>query len=524
MVAQAFDEVPGIRTPCRLHDLGIRRVRFAIGDVVANGAVQQGGVLRHHADLRAQAVLRHGGDVLAVDRDPAGLQIVEAQEHVHQRRLAGAGPADEADLLAGGDVERQVLDRALVLAVVEADVIEGDGTLCRRQRRRLGRILDIVRLGHHAHAVIDRADILEQRGHFPHHPLRHAVDAHGKAGGHRDGTDCHIARHPEIDADGRGEEHRDDIVDVDGDVEGRDKAHLLVHRLQELVHAFAGIGFLAAGVREQLHGRDVRVAVDDATRHHGPRIRLHARNPHELRHEVAQDADIDDEPYEQRHHEAQVRRRDDGDHRHKVAHHIDEDVDDLHHRFAHGKRGLHHLRRDAARELVGEEGHALADEIPMHLPAGDHREIARERLVHGHRVQRAEKRNEHEQKHGHPDQRTALAGEERAGIAGREPVDDIAEELEQQHFGNTERHGAEAQHGKPRRRRARVVPKEGEYSLGRKRGRLRGIGIQTSFEPAEHGFLRNRNNGTGTDGAKGRSRERVPLGVPRGDERRHTAN
>ena len=43
----------------------------AVEDVVAHGAVQQRGVLRDHADLRAQAVLRDVGDVLAVDQDAA---------------------------------------------------------------------------------------------------------------------------------------------------------------------------------------------------------------------------------------------------------------------------------------------------------------------------------------------------------------------------------------------------------------------------------------------------------------------
>ena len=41
------------------------------------------------------------GDVLAVDQDAAALEVVEAQQQVDQRRLAGARAADQADLLAG---------------------------------------------------------------------------------------------------------------------------------------------------------------------------------------------------------------------------------------------------------------------------------------------------------------------------------------------------------------------------------------------------------------------------------------
>ena len=51
----------------------------------------------------------------------AALEVVEAQQQVDQRRLAGARAADEADLLARLHRQRQVLDDALALAVVEAD-------------------------------------------------------------------------------------------------------------------------------------------------------------------------------------------------------------------------------------------------------------------------------------------------------------------------------------------------------------------------------------------------------------------
>ncbi len=60
-------------------------------------------------------------------------QIVEAQQQVHQRRLAGAGTADEADLLARLNIERQVIDDALALAVVEADAFLVDRTFLRSQ-------------------------------------------------------------------------------------------------------------------------------------------------------------------------------------------------------------------------------------------------------------------------------------------------------------------------------------------------------------------------------------------------------
>ena len=92
--------------------VGVVRVGPAVEDVVAHRAVQQRGVLRDHADLRAQAVLRAVRDVLAVDQDAAAFDVVEAQQQVDDRRLARARAADQADLLAGADVQRQVVDDA----------------------------------------------------------------------------------------------------------------------------------------------------------------------------------------------------------------------------------------------------------------------------------------------------------------------------------------------------------------------------------------------------------------------------
>ena len=71
-------------------------------------------------------------DVDAVDRDPAALHVVEPQQQVDQRRLARAGGADDADALAGADLEADTsLQHAVWLAVVrrvvrEPDVVEHD--------------------------------------------------------------------------------------------------------------------------------------------------------------------------------------------------------------------------------------------------------------------------------------------------------------------------------------------------------------------------------------------------------------
>ena len=51
-------------------------------------------------DGRAQALLRHPRDILAVDQDAAVLHVVEPLQQREQRRLAAARMADQADALA----------------------------------------------------------------------------------------------------------------------------------------------------------------------------------------------------------------------------------------------------------------------------------------------------------------------------------------------------------------------------------------------------------------------------------------
>ena len=72
------------------HYFGVGRIGFAQSDIVAQRAVEQGGVLAHHTDIGAQAVLRHISDILAIDQDLAALKVVEPQDQVHQRGIARA--------------------------------------------------------------------------------------------------------------------------------------------------------------------------------------------------------------------------------------------------------------------------------------------------------------------------------------------------------------------------------------------------------------------------------------------------
>ena len=129
MVLKAEDELMGVRLLRRGDHLGVCRLRPAIADVVPHRAMQERGVLRDKPDLRAQAVLPDGGDILPVDEDAPQFEIVEAQQNINERGLARARRPDKPNLLARPDRKRQVLDQPAVAPIMEADSLVADFAL-----------------------------------------------------------------------------------------------------------------------------------------------------------------------------------------------------------------------------------------------------------------------------------------------------------------------------------------------------------------------------------------------------------
>jgi hypothetical protein len=64
---------------------------------------EQERLLQHQPDVPAVLGDRQRADVDAVDQDRPLADVVEAADQVHQRALAGAAVADQADHLAGLD-------------------------------------------------------------------------------------------------------------------------------------------------------------------------------------------------------------------------------------------------------------------------------------------------------------------------------------------------------------------------------------------------------------------------------------
>ncbi|KPY99772.1 Transposase, family [Pseudomonas syringae pv. aptata] len=263
-VREQRDELVGARLVNRIPELFISCVRIAIQQVLANRAVQQRGVLGDHADLRAQAFLGDFGNILAVDEDPPALHVVHAQQQVDQRRLARAGRSDQADLLTRSDVQVEVVNDPVAIAVMEIDAVEPDAAVFDLQRQGAVFVIDGDGLRDTFQAVLHGADVLEDAVDHPHDPAGHVDDADDQTGGQCDRThrDHRLRPQPKGQTGGRDDQYA--VHGGDGGVHRGDHAASQLTFFGLIAHRFASVLLLVVGVGEQLERGDVGVAVDDA--------------------------------------------------------------------------------------------------------------------------------------------------------------------------------------------------------------------------------------------------------------------
>ena len=108
---QLGDEVVGADGAGRRLHLVVARVGSAVGDVVADGAGEEEGLLGDVAELAAVAEEIERAEVEAVDAHRALVGIVEAGQQLHHRRLAGPRLAHERHRLARLDVQVDAAQR-----------------------------------------------------------------------------------------------------------------------------------------------------------------------------------------------------------------------------------------------------------------------------------------------------------------------------------------------------------------------------------------------------------------------------
>src|ERR1017187_1024024 len=130
----------------------------AVGDIVGHGVIEQKSILRHQADLAAQARQAEGTHVAAVDLDAARGKVVETRHQVGDGGLAATAWPHQGHHLTGLHFEIQALETEALgrSGIVETGVLEDDVVLKAGELRRAGRI-------HHGLGMVEVLEDLLRR-------------------------------------------------------------------------------------------------------------------------------------------------------------------------------------------------------------------------------------------------------------------------------------------------------------------------------------------------------------------------
>ena len=129
--------------PAGFGHLGVTGVGAGEADVVADGAVEQEGLLGHNAELPSQRLQLHGAQIHPVDPHRALAGVVEAHRQLGDRGLAGSGGPDDGEAPARGDVEVDVPQHQLAAVVGERHPLEADPALDGAERHGAGCLLHV---------------------------------------------------------------------------------------------------------------------------------------------------------------------------------------------------------------------------------------------------------------------------------------------------------------------------------------------------------------------------------------------
>ena len=147
-VRQRVDEALDVGHPRRLFDFLHARIRAAHADVLADGAVEEEGVLVDDRNVAPDLREAHIAQIDAAERDTPGIGIEEAQQQAHDGGLAAAALPDHADPLSRRHGEGKVpVRRAPRTRIAEGHILEGDGrfqTVRLRVLRAVGDLLSGV--------------------------------------------------------------------------------------------------------------------------------------------------------------------------------------------------------------------------------------------------------------------------------------------------------------------------------------------------------------------------------------------
>ena len=133
---QARDKFRERRLVERLSDRRLIGIGAGERDIGAQRVIEEIGILRHERDAAAQMIEFEFRQIDPVDQDVPLHRIPEAQQQIGERRLAGAGGADDRHCRAGWNIERDSIERRPPRArIKKPDMLEPDRRSAGRRRR-----------------------------------------------------------------------------------------------------------------------------------------------------------------------------------------------------------------------------------------------------------------------------------------------------------------------------------------------------------------------------------------------------
>ena len=215
-VGHRLHEAGGLGDVERVPELGVGGFGPAEAQVRRHRAGEEVGPLRHVADPAPQQLGCQIAHVDAVDEHRPGGGVEQARDQVDDRRLAGAGAADDRCRLARCDSERHIGEYRMSRARIgERDVTELDRAAL--GRRRHGRF----RRSHRGLGVEHLDD-----------PFR----GDGGAGDHRHHECQHHDRHQDLDQVRQVSDQRSDLEFAAVDATGADPQHRNAREVDDQSH------------------------------------------------------------------------------------------------------------------------------------------------------------------------------------------------------------------------------------------------------------------------------------------------
>lgn len=126
---QGIDEIVGFGGFGGGFDFFLGGIGFAVGDVIADVAVEQENILTDKAHCAPKAGIGEALEVVTIERDFAAERIVEPEQEADDGGFSGTGCPNDGVGFTGGDLHGDVIENIGAFDITEGDIFEFDFAL-----------------------------------------------------------------------------------------------------------------------------------------------------------------------------------------------------------------------------------------------------------------------------------------------------------------------------------------------------------------------------------------------------------